>query len=192
MNARKKFVFIILIILTSIFTYHKVAAQDIDKAKQYNMIGQYEKAAIEFENCIPYFKEQYGENDTANYSKLLLYTARSFQMANDVVKAEYYYKRCIVVYNNVNATSSSIYGTICIMLARLYGSINDYQSALPLYIDSKQIYEKVFGKEDPDYATICDDLAQIYTLIGDNEKALPLFIESNQILKKAYGKEHPY
>jgi len=165
-------------------------AQNVDKGFEYFDTRQYEKAAIEFENCIPDFKKKYGEKDTANFSILLLYTALSFDKAMNAKKAESYYIQCNKVYKNAKAIHSLKYATSCTYMALFYQSLGYYQKALPLCIEAKKIREKALGIDHPDFAQSCNNLALSYQLMGDYQKALSLYLEAKQITEKVLGKEH--
>ena len=67
-------IFMVLMTVTNIVT-----AQDANKAMQYFNSEQYEQAVLEFEGAMPAIEKEYGKKDTSYYSKLLLYTALSFE-----------------------------------------------------------------------------------------------------------------
>ena len=93
----------------------------VQNAMGYFKVGNYEKAAVMFEKEIPAIKKKFGEKDTINFTKQLLYTAVSFQHILNYEKAEKYYLQGISVYKSLkNSTNNHLYATFLNNLALLY------------------------------------------------------------------------
>ncbi|RLD79779.1 MAG: hypothetical protein DRJ10_08310, partial [Bacteroidetes bacterium] len=164
---------------------------DINLALSYYESKQYKQAALQFEKAIPLIEKTYGKKDTSIYSKLLLYTAVSFEQYLNYTKAEKYYLQCNAVYQSINATLAPDYAICCGSFAELYRAMGNYKKAEQLNIEARKIYKKVLGKENLYYATNCNNLALLYDNMGDLQKAEPLYIEARKIYKKVSGKQHP-
>ena len=166
-----------------------VKAQDINKALQYFDVEKYKDAALEFEKALPSIEKEYGKKDTSYYSKLLLYTAISFEYYLNYAKAEYYYLAYNEVYKSINAEHCLNYSTGCNSLALLYDALGEYKKAEALYIKALNIRVKIYGKEHILSAVSYNNLATLYFAMGEYKKAEPLFIESKSIREKVLGIE---
>ena len=181
----------LILILLSTFVCLGLQSQDVENAAKYFNAAKYELAAEEFEAALPSIVEEYGKNDTSWYSKILYYTALSFELSQNNTIAEEYYLACNAVYENTKSTLSQYYSYSCNNLAGLYESKGNYKKAESLFLKAMQIIEKVLGKEHPEYANSCSNLAVLYESMGKYQKAEPLLLEALQTRKKVLGKEHP-
>ena len=182
----KKYIFLSLFILsvTAQALINKANAQDLTKAFQYFNTGQYKQAASEFETAILIVEKEYGNKDTSNYSKLLLYTAVCFDRCTNYIKAEQYYLQSIAVYKSVNAVYAPMYATACNNLAELYREAGNFEKAEALYIEAKEIDEKIYGKNHANYGTDCNNLALLYHTTGNYKKAEYLYITAKNVAGK--------
>jgi CHAT domain-containing protein/Flp pilus assembly protein TadD len=181
----------LLIISATIVLMSQMQAQNKKKAFAYLEQGRFENAAKEFEGCLPRFRAKYGENDTTVYSKYLLHTAYSFELAGKYPQARGYYQKCITVYKMQGTSAIYFYAIASNNLGRLCHIIGDYTQALELYREAKLVYRKTVGKEHPDYATSCNNIAGLSHTVGNYTDALLLYQEAKQIYEKTVGKKHP-
>lgn len=166
-------------------------AQDLSKAFEYYNAENYKNAALEFENSLPGLKEQYGENDTSYYSKIVLYTALSFQNDLNTEKAIPYYLSGIAIFKTFeSAADNSWYYLFLNTLANIYYNTNKFKEAEPLFVEAKEVCEKTFGKEHINYAINCKKLSDLYEDLSAYQKAETLYVEALSAYEKILGKEH--
>ena len=123
---KKPILILFLIINCSLLIINTAVAQDVDKALEYFNAEQYEQAALYFENVLPSIEEEYGYNDTSYYTKIILYTALSYERALNYQKAEEYYLQGISIYKSIrNGTENSWYATYLNNIAELYCAIGN-------------------------------------------------------------------
>ncbi len=68
----KKYIYLFIIINLLFSTYSQLYSPDIEKAFEYSDMGLFKKAALEFENALPEFKERLGKNDTTYYTLFII------------------------------------------------------------------------------------------------------------------------
>jgi tetratricopeptide (TPR) repeat protein len=122
----------LLIIL--FFTLANAHSQSIDTAYKYFDAGRYEQAAREFEKMQPYVEKAFRANDTSYYPIFLMYAGISFERSHQYDKAEQYYLKVKVIYEQINALSNNNYATSINKLAGLYYSMGKYEKAETFYL----------------------------------------------------------
>ena len=163
---------------------------DIDLAMKYFNAKQYKEAANEFEYGLPEVEKLFSINDTQSFSKILIYTAVSFDRSNQQNEAEKYYLKAKEIYESLNALNSNNYFIILSNLTLLYKNLHLYDKAELLCIRLIDIKKKYLGTNDLSYAKSILLLAEIYQDIGQFKKAEYLFIEVIQTRINLLGEFH--
>ncbi len=183
-----KLLFLLFILHSSFFI---VFPQDVDKAWEFFDAGQYEKAAIEFENALSLIEKELGPLDTSLYSKTLIIIADSYCKCYRYLKAEKYYLQAKAIYEYENSTECNWYLVLISNLARLYQDIGDYEKSELLLIKVLEINRKAMGEEHSDYTASLNSLAELYIHMGNYNNAKSILLRILEISKKVLGEEHP-
>ncbi len=178
-----------LVFLFIIFHYSFliVFPQDINKAFEYYDAGQYDKAAVEFENALPTIEEKYGSTDTTYYSNYLVFTAYSYEKCQQYFKAETYYLKAKAIYEENDAIYCPLFSSILISLGQLYEDQLNYEKTEPIYLQLLKIVKKTLGDDHPNYAWTLAKICSIYNGMGDHSKAETFCIQVLETDKKLFG-----
>ena len=168
-----------------------ITAQDLAKGFEFYGARDYKSAATEFENSLATLKIQYGESDTTYYSKIVLYTALSYQSDSKPEKAIEYYLQAKSIYNSAgNSSNNSWYVLVVNGLANIYSDKNEFENAEPLFDETVEIYKNIYGHESLFYADYCKKTADLYENNARYAKAELLYQEALNVYKKQHGKWH--
>ena len=171
-------------------TNQNVISQDINKGMKYFQAKQYKKAAKEFEKAIPDIEKEFGKKDTVIYSKLLLFTAKSYNHINKKIKAKKYFSDCINLYKKLNSVQNLSYAESCHFLGNIYKNTGNYNKAEQYLNNAISIRGTLLGKENPYYASSCSSLGLLYVNLGNYKKAEPLLIATKNAYLKFFGKNN--
>jgi tetratricopeptide (TPR) repeat protein len=165
--------------------------QNVDTAMLYYNNKNYQKAVKEFEKVLPDIKTKYGQYDTTNYSKLLIFTAKSYENISDNKNAKKYYLEAKSIYEHYGDSLNTHYATNLNGLAGIYQNMGKYKKAEPLYLKSLKIRKKIIGENSPSYASSLNDLATLYIDMGKYRKAESLLLKAIKIYKNNLGENYP-
>lgn len=162
--------------------------QSVDKAfKLYNN-EQYHEASIEFEKLVPILKIAYGDKDTVNYSKFLIYTGVSFARDLNFHKAEKYYLESLSIYESFSPIIPCKWHAIVVNnLAELYTNVGRYAEAKDFHFKALDIKLKLYLENNSNIATSYNNIASFYREIGEFDKAETYIIKALKIDKEIFG-----
>ena len=166
-------------------------AQDLNKTMQLYKAGKYKEAIPDFERAIPYIETNYGKFDTVYYSRILFYTAKSYEGISDFAKAKQYYLRTCNIYENFHKFSRVEYAESCISLAKIAETEDNFSESEKYELKAKTGYAQLYGKKSRKYARVCNNLASLYRKNGKFNEAEAFFTEAKNIYAEKYGKQHP-
>lgn len=158
---------------------------DVNKALSYYSQSHFAKAAIEFERCLPALEKQYGSNDTSYFSKIVLYTALSYQqVANSEKTFKYYNQGAKIFRSKENYLNNTWYYLFAKNLADIYFRSSDFTNATLYYYDANEITKNVYGTSSLNYANSSLELALAYIQVQEQNKAKKLLEDALIIYKK--------
>ena len=130
-----------------VFKKHTLSLNEqITSAIQLYQTASYKKAALELEKVLADTKNTFGEKDTVMYSKVLIYTALSFEQLLKKEKAILYYVQAMAVYKSHSVTGNNLWYEMSLNnLSSIYYDINEYKKAETVYIDLLNYREETFG-----------------------------------------------
>ena len=176
-----------------VFKKQNISLNDqITFAIQLYQTGDYKKASVKLEKVLTDTRNTYGEKDTVMYSKILIYTALSFDQISKKEKAITYYSQAVAVYKSYAITANDIWYEMSLdNLSTIYDNINEYKKAETFYIDLLDYRKETFGEKHEKYASTINDLAVLYSNLFEYEKSETYFEEAINIRKEILGDKHP-
>lgn len=158
---------------------------DVNKALSNYSQSEFAKAAIEFERCLPALEKQYGNTDTTYFSKIVLYTALSYQQIANTEKSFKYYELGAKIFKSKDVyLNNTWYYLFAKNLADIYNQNGDYTNAILYYYDANEITKNVYGNESLNYGNSCLDLALAYIKVQQQNKAEKLLEDALLVYQK--------
>ena len=170
---------------------HQDTAQSLfNLAAQYDAIGEYAKAELQYRQALEVRKRILGENHP-DYAKSLNYLGLLYKGQGDFRRAERMLRQALEISKKVLGENHPDYATSLNNLGNLYLVESDYSRGEPLLLQALEIRKKVLGENHPDFAESLNSLGRLYLAESDYSRAEPLLLQALEIRKKVLGENHP-
>lgn len=165
------------------------AAQDLnERALAYHGRGEYEQAAVLYEEALPIVERQFGA-DSPEAARVLANWADSCEQRKDHACAETLYRRALDIYEG-RADETVAQASVMNALASVHYRQRQYGKAEPLFKRSLQILEMARGAEHLDLLPVLDNLTALYLTTRRAGRAEE-FRRRGAAIRKAHDVESP-
>lgn len=156
----------------------------------YELLGEYKKALLLYEETASIFKSALG-NDDSEYAVALNNLANIHYKLGSYKKAEALYLEELGIREKLYGKEHPNYAVCINDLGVLYGQLENYSKAIEMHLEALRIRAKTLGTAHYDYASSLNNLAGAYENMGRLDKAEPLVLEALEVDKKVLGKDDP-
>ncbi len=167
-----------------------VATSYNDLGRLYARQGQYEQAALYFQNAQQCWEQALG-SEHLQVASVLNNLAITQTRQGHYQEAEQNFQRALAIWEKLHRSEDPQAVNVLNGLANLYVEQGKFTQAKPLFLRTLAIWENEYGPDHPQVAVALNNLGMFYANQREFTQAKPLFLRALAIWENGYGPDHP-